>query len=181
MFLHGHRGVTEALGNWNPLPLSHSKDCPVFAWRGWGPSSGTGDPPQELHEAVTAWLPPAWVRGQPGHRHAGFSMTPGGTLAPSSLSARERDAAACPCLLRARAALSAREPLACIMTPFPTVQPRGLPSQCCRSQVLHARGAQLGGCVLLPVLLSLAGSTAGRGTEQLGAARPTGITTVAGY
>lgn len=57
MFLCGHRGVTEALGNRNPLPLSHSKDCSVLTRRGWGPSSGTGDPLQGLHEAVTAHHP----------------------------------------------------------------------------------------------------------------------------
>jgi len=115
MFLCGHRRVTEALGNRNPLPLSHSKDCPV---------GGLGTLPRGCKWPSQPSLPPTWVCGQPGRRHAHFGMAPGRMLAPSSLLARERDTAACSCLLCARAALCAQEPLPCAVSPpFPPSNP----------------------------------------------------------
>lgn len=102
MFLCGHSGVTEALGKQNPLSLSHSKDCPVFKWRGYEPSSGTGDLPQGLHRAIPAQTP---MPGCAGSWGKGILASPWllGMLAPGSFLAHECDTTAC---LRARAALS---------------------------------------------------------------------------
>lgn len=97
MFLCGHSGVTEALGKQNPLSLSHSKDCPVLKWRGYEPSSGTGDLPQGLHKVITAQPP------LPRCESILASTWLLGVLAPSSFLAHECDTTAC---LRARAALS---------------------------------------------------------------------------
>lgn len=159
MFLCGHHGVTEALGNGNPLPFSHSKDCPIFAWRGWGPSSGAGDPPQRLHMAVAACpIPPP----PPQHGHVGSWGA--GTLASAWLLAGcwipatcqhtsmiPLPTAAC-CMPGLLPPLESLLPAPC--PPFPTLQPRGLPGQCCQSW--HCMPGSLAGGLCAPTCPAVA-------------------------
>lgn len=135
----------------------------MLAWRGWGPSD----------VAIAVWcpLPLAWMCGQLGHRCAGFGMAPGRTLAPGSLSACERDTAACSCLLRARAALSAQEPLACTMPPLSHPVAQGLARLVLSELALHAGGLSWGLCA--PACPAVAcGQHCGQGNRAAGSCWP---------